>query len=137
MEAFTVLATNILAPAAMLFLYFRVATREFREIGRAYPANSGEDTQDCGIYLHGYWVYRGYLKIRVNKTGLELNLFFCPFVFPIRTFVPWSEVILRQSAGRIFLGFTGVPNYDIRLPETALSKMQHLLHGRVPFGNVV
>jgi len=137
MEAFTVFATNILAPAAMLFLYFRVATRDFREIRRAYPANSGEDTQDCGSYLQGSWFYQGSLKIRVNKSGLEMNLFFFPFVFAIRVFVPWSEVILRQSAGRILLGFTGAPSYDIRLPESVHLQMQHRLHGRVPFGHVI
>jgi len=132
-----VFATNILAPAALLFLYFRVATREFREIGRAYPANSGEDTQDCGTYLQGLWVYRGSLRVRVNKTGLELNLFFFPFVFPIRVYVPWAEVVLRQSAGQILLGFAAAPNYDVRLPESVLSQMQYRLHGKVPFGHVI
>lgn len=132
-----VLAANFLAPVAMVFLYYRLTTRDFREVGRAYPTTGGEKSQYCGAYLQGRWVYCGMLNISVNKAGLELKWVFFPFVFPIRSSIPWSEVILRQSADRIVLGFSGAPTCDVRLPKAALSLMQFHLHGRVPFGHVL
>ena len=91
----------------------------------------------CGYYIHWKWYCWGWIRVGVSPDGLALTQTVVPHLFFIRVFVPWPDTVMKEGNTDIRLGFTQAPETEIRLDKVVLSKMQHCLRKRVPFGHVV
>ena len=120
----------------MVVLYAQIASKEFRAIADAYPAGGNLEVFDCGFYIQGNWLYRGTVRLGVNNEGLRMGYSFIPFLLPRLAFIPWSDVMLQKRAEEVMLGFSGAPNCSVKISDSALSKMQLGLNGKVPFGRI-
>lgn len=128
--------TNILAPFAMVVLYAQIASKEFRAIADAYPEGGAPETLDIGFHIQGNWLYRGTVRLGVNKQGLSMAYSFIPFLLPRTAFIPWSDITLQKQPSEVMLGFAGAPNCTVKISDSALVKMQLRLNGKVPFGRI-
>ena len=127
---------NILAPFAMVILYAQIASKEFRAIADAYPEPGNLESLDCGFYIQGNWLYRGTVRLGVNREGLRMAYSYLPYLFPRVFFVPWPDVVLQKRQQDVMLGFSGAPDRYVKISDSALLRMQLGLNGKVPFGRI-
>jgi hypothetical protein len=124
--------------ALVLFLaIFWLGSNRMRSLSRQHPASRKQDAIFCGYYPTVLTLFYTWFRIDVNSDGFLLTQIVLPFIWRVSTFIPWNEVVIRESGSRVFVGAIDLPTVEIPLKSIVLSTMQSRLNRKVPVGHVV
>ena len=122
--------------AVALFIWvFWLGSNRTRLLSREYPATPDANLVVCGLYPSRFRLFNTFYRVAVNSEGMSLTQVVLPYVWRIRTFIPWPDVVAREKGKMVLIGGVGVPTVEIPLNKVVLTTMQHHLKGRLPIGH--
>ena len=123
--------------AALFVAVFWLGSNRTRLLSRDYPATLDKKLIACGLYPSRLQFFYTYYRVAVNSDGMSLTQVVVPYVWRIRTFIPWPDVVAREKDELVLVGGIAVPGVEIPLSKIVLTTMQHRLKGRLPIGHFV
>lgn len=128
---------EFLVVAGLFIAVFWAGSSRTRLLSQTYPVPPDINVQTCGAYPSLLGFFCTWFRVAVSVDGLLLTQVVVPFVWRVRTFVPWSDVVVRRSGERVLLGTTKVLTIEIPLNSVVLKTMQRCLKRELPIGHVV